>query len=45
MQKYQTFFHDEKTKITENLIKEKKILDPVLHKVKLWKNITINHTY
>ena len=31
------FFYDEKTKITENLIKETQILDPVLHKVKMWK--------
>ena len=37
-------FYDEKTKITENLIKETQILDPVLHKVKMWKNIIINHT-
>ena len=26
-----------KTKITEELIKETQILDPVLHKVKMWK--------
>ena len=30
-------FYDEKTKITENLIKETQILDPVLHKVKMCK--------
>ena len=30
-------FYDEKTKITENLVKETQILDPVLHKVKMWK--------
>ena len=30
-------FYGEKTKITENLIKETQILDPVLHKVKMWK--------
>ena len=37
-------FYDEKTKITESLIKETQILDPVFHKVKMWKNIAINHT-
>ena len=26
-----------KTKVTEKLIKETQILDPVLHKVKMWK--------
>ena len=30
-------FYDEKPKITENLIEETQILDPVLHKVKMWK--------
>ena len=30
-------FYGEKTKITEDLIKETKILDPVLHKVKILK--------
>ena len=30
-------FYDEKTKITEELFKETQILDPVLHKVKMWK--------
>ena len=30
-------FYDKKTKITENLIKETQILDPVLHKVKMWR--------
>ena len=30
-------FYDEKTKITEDLIKETQIIDPVLHKVKMWK--------
>ena len=35
--KISDFFYDEKTKITENLIKETQILDPVLHKVKMWK--------
>ena len=28
-------FYDEKTKITEKLIKETQILDPVLHKMKM----------
>ena len=31
-----------KTKITEDLIKEAQILDPVLHKIKMWKNIAKN---
>ena len=35
--KISDIFSDEKTKITENLIKETQILDPVLHKVKMWK--------
>ena len=35
--KISDIFYDEKTKITENLIKETQILDPVLHKVKMWK--------
>ena len=35
--KMSDIFYDEKTKITENLIKETKILDAVLHKVKMWK--------
>ena len=35
--KLSDIFYDEKTKITENLIKETQILDPVLHKVKMWK--------
>ena len=30
-------FYDERTKITESLIKETQILDPVLHKMKVWK--------
>ena len=30
-------FYDEKTKVTEELIKETQIIDPVLHKVKMWK--------
>ena len=30
-------FYDEKTKVTEKLIKETRILDPVLHKVKMRK--------
>ena len=35
--KISDIFNEEKTKITENLIKETQILDPVLHKVKMWK--------
>ena len=35
--KISDIFYDEETKITENLIKETQILDPVLHKVKMWK--------
>ena len=35
--KISDIFYDEKTKVTENLIKETQILDPVLHKVKMWK--------
>ena len=35
--KISDIFYDEKTKITKNLIKETQILDPVLHKVKIWK--------
>ena len=35
--KLSVIFYDEKTKLTENLIKETQILDPVLHKVKMWK--------
>ena len=30
-------FHDEETKITEDFFKETQILDPVLHKEKMWK--------
>ena len=30
-------FYDEKTKITEDLIRKTQIIDPVLHKVKIWK--------
>ena len=30
-------FYDEKSKITKELNKETQILDPVLHKVKMWK--------
>ena len=30
-------FYDEKTKITEDLIRETQIIDPVLHKLKMWK--------
>ena len=41
--KISDIFCDEKTKVTEKLIKETQILDPVLQKVKMWKNITINH--
>ena len=36
--KISDIFYDEKTKITEDLIKETQILDPVLHKLKMWKN-------
>ena len=35
--KISDIFYDEKTKITKNLIKETQNLDPVLHKVKMWK--------
>ena len=35
--KISDIFYDEKTKITEDLIRETQILDPVLHKVKTWK--------
>ena len=35
--KISDIFYDEKTKITKNLIKETQFLDPVLHKVKMWK--------
>ena len=35
--KISDIFYDEKTKLTEKLIKETRILDPVLHKVKMWK--------
>ena len=35
--KISDIFYDEKTKTTENLIQETQILDPVLHKVKMWK--------
>ena len=35
--KISDIFYDEKTKITEDVIKETQILDPVLHKVKMWK--------
>ena len=35
--KISDIFYDEKTKVTEKLIKETQILDPVLHKVKMWK--------
>ena len=35
--KISDIFYDEKTKITKELIKETQILDPVLHKVKMWK--------
>ena len=42
--KISDIFYDEKTKVTEELIRETQILDPVLHKVKMWKNITINHS-
>ena len=35
--KISDIFYDEKTKITEDLIKGTQILDPVLHKVKMWK--------
>ena len=35
--KISDIIYDEKTKVTEKLIKETQILDPVLHKVKMWK--------
>ena len=35
--KISDIFYDEKTKVTEELIRETQILDPVLHKVKMWK--------
>ena len=35
--KISDIFDDEKTKITKELIKETQILDPVLHKLKMWK--------
>ena len=35
--KISDIFYDKKTKVTEKLIKETQILDPVLHKVKMWK--------
>ena len=35
--KISDIFYDEKTKVTEKLIEETQILDPVLHKVKMWK--------
>ena len=35
--KISDIFYDERTKVTEKLIKETQILDPVLHKVKMWK--------
>ena len=41
--KISDIFYDEKTKITEKLIKETQILEPVLHKVEMWKNIIVNH--
>ena len=37
-------FYDEKTKVTVELIRETQLLDLVLHKIKMWKNITRNHT-
>ena len=42
--KISDFFYDEKTKITENLIKEIQILDPVLHEVQMWKKHNIKHS-
>ena len=39
--KISNIFYDEKTKVTEKLIKETQILDPVLHKVKMWKKHNI----
>ena len=36
-EKISDIFYDEKTKIIENLIKETQTLDPLLHKVKMWK--------
>ena len=33
--KLSDIFYDEKTKVTEKLIKETQILDPVLHKLKM----------
>ena len=35
--KISDIFYDEKTKVTEKLIRETQILDPVLHEVKMWK--------
>ena len=35
--KISDILNDEKTNVTEKLIKETQILDPVLHKVKMWK--------
>ena len=35
--KISDIFYDEKTKATEELIRETQILDPVLHKLKMWK--------
>ena len=35
--KINDIFHDENTKITNSLIKETQILDPVLNNVKMWK--------
>ena len=35
--KISDIFYDKKTKITEEINKETQILDPILHKVKMWK--------
>ena len=40
--KISDIFYDEKTQLTEKLIKETQILDPVLHKVKMWKRRNSN---
>ena len=42
--KISDIFYDEKTKVTEKLTKETQILDPVLHKVKMWKKNSKPHS-
>ena len=42
-EKISDIFYDEKTKVTEKLIQETQLLDPVLHKGRCGKNITVNH--